>query len=88
MYLHLGQSVVVRQRDVLGIFDIENSSISKVTKAYLAAAQKQNKVINVTEELPKSFVVVREKEEITVYISQISVQTLKKRWPCANFESV
>lgn len=80
MYLHLGQDVVVRYRDILGIFDLDNCSVSKITRAYLTAAQKHGDVVTVTAELPKSFVVTEEAGRVTVYISQISAGTLRKRY--------
>ena len=79
MFLHLGQNVLVLLNDVVGIFDIENSSIAKSTRSYLAAAEKNKKVINVSTEMPKSFIVCKTKNRETVYVSQISSQTLKKR---------
>ncbi|WP_312643887.1 extracellular matrix regulator RemB [Hydrogenoanaerobacterium sp.] len=79
MYLHLGQDTVVRTSDIIGIFDIDNTSLSRSTRGYLAQAQKNNLVVNVTYELPKSFVVCCEKGKQRVYISQISSATLKKR---------
>lgn len=79
MYLHLGQDVVVRNRDIIGIFDIDTASVSKITKEYFAAAEKAGRVVNVTDELPKTFVVCGDREKNTLYISQISSSTLKKR---------
>lgn len=79
MYLHLGQETVVRMRDVIGIFDIENASLSKYTKSFLSNATKKGQVFNVSYEMPKSFVVCREEERTIVYISQISSRTLLKR---------
>lgn len=79
MYLHLGQDVVVRNRDIIGIFDIDTASVSKITKEYFAAAEKAGRVVNVTDELPKTFVVCGDGEKTTLYISQISSSTLKKR---------
>ncbi len=80
MYLHLGQGMVVRTADVVGIFDLDNTSIAKATRQYLARAQKAGQVVNVTDELPKTFVVAQPKGgRPTVYISQISATTLKKR---------
>lgn len=79
MYLHLGQDTVVRTSDIIGIFDIENTSLSRSTRGYLAQAEKNKLVINVSYELPKSFVVCSEKGLHHVYISQISSTTLKKR---------
>lgn len=66
-------------RDIVGIFDIENTSLSRSTRGYLAQAEKNKQVINVSYELPKSFVVCGGKNKQRVYISQISSSTLKKR---------
>ena len=80
MYLHLGQETVVRLREVVGIFDMENATISKYTRQFLADAEKGGRVCNVTMELPKSFVVCVDRDGTeTEYISQISSATLLKR---------
>lgn len=80
MYLHLGQDTVIKTNEIIGIFDLETSTISKVTRDYLAEAQKQGRVVNVSLEMPKSFVLCRGKErKAIVYISQISTTTLLKR---------
>ncbi len=79
MYLHLGENTVVKTGDIVGIFDMDTSTISKWTKEYLASATRKNRVINVSMELPKSYIVCNENGEIKVYISQISSQTLMKR---------
>lgn len=79
MYLHLGQDVVVRNQDIIGIFDIDTASVSKITKEYFSAAERAGSVVNVTEELPKTFIVCGSREKSTLYISQISSSTLKKR---------
>jgi len=80
MYLHLGNNVVVTQNSVLGIFDLDNCSQSYLTREYLAKAEREGRVINVTDELPKSFVVCMEKDNNQyVYLSQLSSATLLKR---------
>ncbi|WMJ21792.1 DUF370 domain-containing protein [Paludicola sp. MB14-C6] len=79
MYLHLGQEIVVKLDNVIGIFDLEKSSLSKDTKHFLSNATKKNQVITVSYEMPKSFVVCCDKNVTKVYISQISCATLKKR---------
>jgi hypothetical protein len=80
MYLHLGQNTVIKICDVLGIFDMETSTISKSTRNYLADAQKSGRIVNVSMEMPKSFVVCCDKSnKLTVYITQISSSTLLKR---------
>ncbi|MBE6828807.1 MAG: DUF370 domain-containing protein [Ruminococcaceae bacterium] len=80
MYLHLGQDTVIKISDIVGIFDMETSTISKSTRNYLSAAQKEGRVVNVSMEMPKSFVLCCDKNSrIIVYITQISSSTLLKR---------
>lgn len=80
MYLHLGQDTVILTDDILGVFDLDTSTISKHTRNYLAKEEKAGNVINVTYELPRSFIVCEDsKGNKKVYISQLSSQTLLKR---------
>jgi hypothetical protein len=82
MYLHLGQDVMVLSADVVGIFDIENATIRRATRDFLRAAQRAGRVVEVSGELPKSFVICAEKGKKSrerVYLSQISSITLRKR---------
>ena len=80
MYLHLGQDTVVRLDEIVGIFDMDTSTISKHTRQFLADAEKGGRICNVSMELPKSFVVCLDTDGTeTVYISQISSTTLCKR---------
>lgn len=80
MYLHLGSNTVIKTKNIVGIFDLDNTTRSKHTKKYLAKVQKENKVVNVSMELPKAFVVCHENKREVVYISQISAATLIKRF--------
>jgi hypothetical protein len=57
MYLHLGQNIVVPEADIIGIFDLDNTTSSHITRKFLSDAEKAGRVINVSEELPYSFVV-------------------------------
>ena len=81
MYLHIGNDVVVHHHNVLGIFDLENTSVSKYTKEYLRGKQQENRVIEVTKDMPKSFIVACDKKgKERVYLSLLAPRTLKKRW--------
>ena len=79
MYLYLGEKTVIDSERIIGIFDLDTSTVSKHTRDLLSLCQKENKVINVTSELPKSFILYNYDGEISVYISQISSITLIKR---------
>ena len=79
MYLHLGQNVVVPEADIIGIFDLDNTTGSFITRKFLSDAENAGCVINVTDELPRSFIVSGKDKEISIYLSQLSPQTLNKR---------
>ena len=88
VYLHLGQSVVIPFRDVIGIFDLDNASYSHLTRQFLRQSEEEGRVYNVSEELPKSFVLCRDdRGSVRVYISQLSSATLLKRAEADVFET-
>ncbi len=79
MYVHLGNETVVKEDEIIGIFDIETTTVSQKTRIFLEKAEKNKIVKNVSYALPKSFIVTNNKKENSVYISQISPLTLQKR---------
>ena len=86
MFLHLGQDTVITTDKILGIFDIDTTTVSKATRTYLNNKEKSHDVVNVSFELPKSFIVTSEKDgEKKVYISPISSMTLLKRVENASY---
>ena len=87
MYLHLGQSVVVYQRDIIGIFDLDNTTASFRTRRFLERAEKEGRLKAVSDELPKSFVVCQTGGRApVVYLSQLSAATLRGRAENNSFE--
>lgn len=79
MYIHLGGEYVVKEDEVIGIFDLENTTISKHTRSFLEKSEKRKEVINVSYELPKSFILTSKNNKNKIFISQISPATLNKR---------
>ena len=77
MYINIGGDVLLYERDIVGIMDIENTSTSKITKEFLRKIGKS--VINVSNELPKSFIIAKRGDNTNVYISPVSSATLYKR---------
>ncbi|MCD7945759.1 MAG: DUF370 domain-containing protein [Clostridiales bacterium] len=81
MYLHLGQSTVIDDKDIIGIFDLDITSQSFRTRQFLNRAEQAGQVTSVSDELPKSFVLCQrtgEKEQ-RVYLAQPTSGTLLKR---------
>ena len=79
MYLHLGQDTVITTESIVAMFDIDACTISKKTRDFLAMAENKKQVVNVSYELPKSFVICEKNGEPIVYITQLSTKTLLAR---------
>ena len=80
MYLHLGQNVVVPFRDVVGLFDLDNTSSSHLTRSFLERAEKEGRLVNVSDDLPRSFVLCDRREGPPGgYLCQLSAATLLRR---------
>lgn len=79
MYLHLGKGTVIRETEIIGIFDLDITSQSHLTRKYLSAAEKAGQVINAAEDIPKSFVVTCANGERRLYLSQMAAATLLRR---------
>lgn len=79
MYLHLGQDTIIQTESIVAMFDIDACTISKKTRDFLKQAQQSGQVVNVSMDLPRSFVVCRKNGSNYVYISQLSTKTLAKR---------
>ena len=79
IYLHLGQDTVVRFDSIVGIFDMDTTTVSKFSREFLSFSEKKKNVVNVSFELPKSFIVCNENGQLKIYISQLSSTTLQKR---------
>lgn len=86
MYVHLGKNCVIRVKDTVGIFDIENTSVSKITREFLNKYGKESKVFYVDDDLPKSFIIVKSNNENMIYISSLAPSTLKKRMENIRYE--
>lgn len=79
MFIHLGKDYTVNSKNIVAIFDIENTSFSKITREFLVDMSKKDRVIYVNEDLPKSFILVKENKDNYIYVSSLSSSTLKKR---------
>ena len=77
-YLHIGMNVMVEDRRVIGIFDLDNTSYSKRTQAFLELAEENGQVVP-CDDLPKSFVLTAEYGLTQIHLTALSTNTLEKR---------
>ena len=80
MYLHIGNSVMIPERNIIGIFDLDNTSQSKITAAFLENAQKEGVVVDACEDIPRTFLLCDHPyHRQIVYLSQLGSTTLQAR---------
>lgn len=79
MYIHIGKGTVLDEREIVGIFDLDITSQSHITRKYLSSAEKAGQVINAAEDIPKSYVITEHKGTRKLYLSQMAAATLLKR---------
>lgn len=78
MYLSIGNDMAVRSSSIVGIFDLDNTTTSKRTRAFLEEAEREGRVVP-CDDLPKSFLLTAEYGLIRVYLTSLSAATLEKR---------
>ena len=79
MFLHIGEGKILNKKDIVAVFDLETTSISKKTREFIKKSEKNSLIEYVSDEIPKSYIIYNSKGKTKVYISQISSQTLYKR---------
>ena len=79
MYISIGSDMAVREESIIGIFDLDNTTCSRNTRAFLSEAEKNGEVVTVAEDLPKSFLLTSEFGLNRVYLCQFNAATLEKR---------
>lgn len=79
MYLRVEENIVVNTKNIIGIFDMDNTTVSRLGRNFLAESQKNGLIINSTDDLPKSFVVTKSGDNTKIYISSVSSKVLAKR---------
>ena len=78
MYLNIGNDMAVRDKSIIGIFDMDNTSTSKRTREFLTKAEKEGQVVP-CDDLPKSFILTAEYGLNRIFLTSLGTDTLEKR---------
>lgn len=78
-YLHLGRDTTIETEKIVGIYDMDTSTVSKHTRDFLSKCEKENRIVNVSFELPKSYILYDFDGEYSVYLSPLNAATLLGR---------
>ena len=79
MYLHIGNGINIRKKSIIGIFDLDSSTISSVTKKYINKNEKEGNILYQDTDLPRTFILHEEGNKYKIKLSRISSNGLKIR---------
>jgi extracellular matrix regulatory protein B len=87
MYLHIGQNELIPDRRIIGIFDLDKATYNKRAQSFLNRAQAEGVVLDISGDLPKSFVVCDHPyHPQLIYLSQLNTATLQRRAEAGKIE--
>ncbi|MBR6727407.1 MAG: DUF370 domain-containing protein [Clostridia bacterium] len=79
MFLHVGNNKNIREKEIIGIFDADTATVAATTRRFLSAAEKSGLLESASDEVPKSFILYRERGGFAVCLSQLSTAALLGR---------
>ncbi len=79
MYLHIGNDFVLNEQDIIGVFDFDHIATSRSTMEYLQLLEEENRLISISEEIPKSFILAVTDGMEVGYLSPLASRTIQHR---------
>ena len=81
MYLHIGNGISIKEKDIIGIFDLDTATVSAITKRFINKKSKEGNLKYTDSDLPRSFVFCSDSnnKKYSVKLSRISSIGLKQR---------
>ena len=81
MYLHAGAGVILREKDIIGIFDLDGKVTTPDTASFLRRAEQEGSTELAGDDLPKCFLLAADPKTATqrVVFSHISAKVLAAR---------
>ena len=78
MFIHLDRDYILNDRDIIGIFNLETTTVSPRGREFLNYAQKNGAVVSLSDDLPQCYVLADAPVD-TVYLSELSSAAMKRR---------
>ena len=78
MYISIGNDFAVRHSTIIGIFDLDNTTINARGREFLERAEKEGQIVP-WDDLPKSYILTSEYGMTKIYQTSLSTQTLEKK---------
>ena len=80
MYLHVGKGKTLKDKEIIGIFDLDTATVSSVSKNFINRKEKEGLTEYADFDLPRSFILCKGKKgKEKIVLSRISTIGLKER---------
>ena len=79
MFLHIGSGKSIKKRDIIGFFDLDTSTVSKITRDFISKKEKEGKIWYSDADLPRSFILTGDGDFEGIDLSRISTAGLYMR---------
>lgn len=79
MKLYLNDECGIFPADIVGIFDMDSATVGDATKKFLSRGEREGNLLSVTGDIPVSFLVRRDKEDLKIYLTRNAPKVLARR---------
>ena len=79
MYLHIGKDIIIKNKDIIGIFNIDFVKNTKEYKKMLEHLQECGNLKDISDDQAKTFILTEDNTNIKGYITNIGTTTIGKR---------
>ena len=83
MYIPIGNDMSVRDRNIIGIFDMDTTTVTERGRTFLQRAEKEGQVVpwdaRSPEDMPISYILTSEYGMTKIYQTSLTTSKLEKR---------
>ena len=79
MYVHIGNDNIIKKDEIVAILNLELLLEEKSLEDIIKEVNLEGKIINISDNIKKSLIIVKNNKEQIGYITNISSITLAKR---------
>ena len=76
MYVYLGGDAALEESRIVGLFEMDNTSWSYLTREFLSRAEREGRIRTAAEDIPRSFTLC---DDGNVILTQPSTAVLARR---------
>ena len=79
MYINVGKDLVIKEEDIIGIFNLDYIGNTKEYRKFKSNLEEQKLLQTITPNLGKTFILTESQGKSKAYITNIGASTIGKR---------